>query len=86
MGDGSGPSRMALVAFPSTAGRVTRTAAGKRARLAKRSCGRWETPKRGNRCARGRREGGKARRRGGWPRHMLLHDPVLCKKLFPVPL
>jgi hypothetical protein len=29
--------------------RVARTAAGKRARLARRSCGQWETPKRRNR-------------------------------------
>jgi hypothetical protein len=49
MGDGSGLCRLALVASRSTAERVTRTAAGKRARLARRSCGQWETPKRRNR-------------------------------------
>jgi hypothetical protein len=38
--------QIAPVACRSTAGRVTLGAAGKRARLAKRSCGRWETPKR----------------------------------------
>jgi hypothetical protein len=53
-GDGFGPCRFALVASRSTAGRGMRTAAARRERLARRSCGRWETPKRGNRRARGK--------------------------------
>ena len=43
MGDGSGPSRLALVAFRSTAGRVMQTAVAAHSRPARRSCGRWET-------------------------------------------
>jgi hypothetical protein len=34
-----------------SAGRAMQTATARRARLAKRSCGRWETPKRRNRRA-----------------------------------